>query len=60
MTSSVTRVSTLIVISAAMAAATGPACAGTVSMPVPEPGLTGLFAGTVVLALGLVYHKRKK
>lgn len=60
MTSPVTRLSTLITSFAAIAAATGTACAGTVSVPVPEPGLTGLFAGAVVLALGLVYHKRKK
>lgn len=45
-------------LSAALAA--GPALAGAPTVPVPEPGIGGLFAGAAVLAIALARRARNK
>lgn len=44
----------------AAALAAGPALAGASTIPVPEPGIGGLFAGAAVLAIALASRSRNK
>lgn len=49
-----------LLLSAALTAVAAPAFAGAPTIPVPEPGLAGIFTGGVLLALALAYRGRKK